>query len=56
MKDNVSTMSEEAREAMRAYKREWNRANPEKRRAQQRRYWEKRAKAKQNSQDQTPDI
>lgn len=40
------TMSAEAREALNAYKREWNRNNPEKRRAQQRRYWERKAQEK----------
>ena len=36
-------MTEKALEARRKYKREWNRRNPDKVRAQQARYWEKRA-------------
>ncbi len=36
-------MSEAAKEARRAYKREWNRNNPDKVRAHQERYYEKKA-------------
>lgn len=36
-------MTEQAKEAQRAYKREWARRNPEKVKAQQARYWEKKA-------------
>ena len=36
-------MSEQAREAQRAYMREWRRRNREKVAANNRRYWEKRA-------------
>lgn len=36
-------MDEKALAARRAYKREWARKNPDKIRAQQRRYWEKKA-------------
>ena len=36
-------MTEQAREARRAYKREWAKANREKVRAAQARYWERRA-------------
>ena len=36
-------MTEESKEARRAYKREWARKNPEKVRAAQDRYWERRA-------------
>lgn len=36
-------MTEEAKEARRAYKREWAKRNPDKIRAQQARYWEKKA-------------
>ena len=36
-------MNEQAREARRAYKREWNRRNPDKVKAAQARYWERRA-------------
>ena len=36
-------MTEQAREARRAYKREWNRKNRDKVRAAQERYWNKKA-------------
>lgn len=36
-------MTEQANEARRAYKRQWAKNNPEKIRAQQERYWAKRA-------------
>ena len=36
-------MTEQAREARRAYKREWNRRNPDKVKAAQARYWDKKA-------------
>lgn len=36
-------MNEKAKEARRAYKREWARRNPDKVRAQQERYWTKKA-------------
>ncbi len=36
-------MTEEAKEAQRKYKRDWQRANKDKVRAQQERYWERRA-------------
>ena len=36
-------LSEQAIAARRAYKKEWARNNPEKVRAQQERYWQKRA-------------
>lgn len=45
-------MTEAAREARRQYKREWNRKNKDKVRESQRRYWEKRAAA-QNQTDNT---
>lgn len=38
-------MTEAAAEARRAYKRKWAGANPEKVKAQQERYWEKKAAA-----------
>ena len=37
------TVTEESKEARRAYKREWARKNPEKVRAAQDRYWARRA-------------
>lgn len=40
-------MTEEAKAARRAYKREWARRNPDKIRAQQERYWNKRAAEQQ---------
>lgn len=36
-------MTEQAKEARRAYKRQWARDNPEKVKQQQARYWEKKA-------------
>ena len=43
------TMTEQAKEARRAYKREWNRRNADKNRIYQARYYEKKA-AEQNQQ------
>lgn len=43
-------MTEQAKEARRAYKREWNRKNPEKVRAAQERYWTRKAQAAQQTQ------
>jgi len=40
-------MEEKAIEARRAYKREWAKAHPDKIRAQQARYWQKRAEKKE---------
>lgn len=37
-------MTEEARKARRAYKREWNKKNRDKVKAAQNRYWEKKAR------------
>lgn len=37
------TMTEAAKEARRAYKREWNKKNKDKVKAAQERYWERRA-------------
>lgn len=39
------TMTEAAKEARRAYKREWNKKNRDKVRESQRRYWERKAAA-----------
>lgn len=39
-------MNEQAAAARRAYKRKWAKANPEKIRAQQERYWTKKAAVK----------
>ncbi len=36
-------MTDEAREAQRAYNREWRRKNPEKKKAQNERYWARKA-------------
>ena len=40
-------LSDEAREAQRAYKREWRAKNKDKVRASNNRYWEKKARAMQ---------
>lgn len=47
----LASISDEAREAQRAYFREWRKKNPDKIREKNRRYWEKKAeKAKQEEQ------
>ena len=47
-------MSEQAREARRAYKREWNRRNKDKVKAANERYWNRKAEAMTAAaQDQT---
>ena len=49
-------MTDAAKEARRAYKREWNRANKEKVKAAQARYWERKAAemaAAKETEDQT---
>ena len=43
-------MTEQAKEVRRAYKREWNRRNPEKVKAAQERYWTRKAQAAQQTQ------
>lgn len=43
-REEVERMTDEARELMRAYKREWNRKNPDKVRKHQATYWEKKAR------------
>ena len=45
------SMSEAAREARRAYKREWNRRNPDKVKEAQERYWNRKAQQAQQTQD-----
>ena len=45
-------MNEQAKAARRAYKREWAKQNPEKVKAQQERYWTKKA-AERNQQPAT---
>lgn len=47
------SLSEAAKEARRAYKREWARNNPERVRAAQQRYWQKRADKMQEAATQT---
>lgn len=44
-------MTPEAREARAAYKRAWSRANRDKVRAHQERYWERMAQKQQEAQD-----
>lgn len=43
-KKSACTMTDAAREAANAYKRAWNKRNPEKNKEYQRRYWAKKAK------------
>lgn len=45
-------MTEQAKEARRAYKREWNRKNKDKVQQAQARYWEKKAQAAQDQQQE----
>ena len=40
-------MTEQARKARRAYKKEWARKNPDKVKAQQERYWQRKAEQQQ---------
>jgi hypothetical protein len=44
-------MDEKAREARRIYKREWNRRNPDKVKASQKRYWEKKSRGSGGERD-----
>ena len=46
-------MEERAKEMRRAYKRNWSRRNPDKVRAAQERYWERKA-AEESAQDTEP--
>ena len=46
-KEGVFLMDEKAREARRAYKREWNRRNKDKVKAAQERYWKRKAEVSQ---------
>ena len=55
-KREVETMTEAAKEARRAYKREWNRKNPDKVRESQRRYWERKALQKDATGEEPPTI
>ena len=45
-------MTEQAKEARRAYKREWNRRNKDKVQQAQARYWEKKAQTAQDQQQE----
>lgn len=45
-------MTEQAKEARRAYKREWNRKNRDRVKAAQARYWERKAQAAQDQQQE----
>ena len=46
-------MTEQAKEARREYKRQWNRRNADKVKAAQARYWERKAAAAAQDQQQT---
>ena len=50
-------MNEQAKAARRAYKRKWAKDNPEKIKAQQERYWSKKAEqaAAEQAQEQQPE-
>ena len=45
-------MNEKAKEARRAYKREWNRRNRDKVKAAQERYWERKAQELRKEQEE----
>lgn len=49
-------MNSAATEARRAYKREWAAKNPDKVKAQQERYWQKKAAAAAEQQPRSEDI
>ena len=49
-------MTDKAKEARRAYKRKWQRENPEKVRAQQERYWNKKAEQAKAAQTAAPAV
>ena len=53
-RQEAQKMTEQAKEARRAYKREWNRKNRDKVAESQRRYWERKAAA-EAAQDQQTD-
>lgn len=48
------SMTEQARELRRAYKREWNRKNKDKVKAAQERYWDRKAQAAQDQDTDEP--
>ena len=52
-KKSACTMTDAAREAANAYKRAWNKRNPEKNKEYQRRYWAKKAKEMDLSRQET---
>ena len=47
----MAEMTEAAKEARRAYKREWNAKNRDKVKASQERYWERKARQAQDNAD-----
>lgn len=49
----MAEMTDAAREAQRAYMREWRKKNPERVREKNKRYWEKRAQQLQESGGET---
>lgn len=51
----MAEMTDAAKEARRAYKRKWNRANRDKVKAAQARYWDKKAKEAEAEQEQAAD-
>jgi hypothetical protein len=51
----MAEMTDAAREARRAYKREWNRANRDKVKAAQARYWDKKAREAAEAEQATAD-
>ena len=49
-------MNEKAKELRRAYKREWNRKNPERVKASQIAYWERKAAAAEKAETDEPET
>ena len=49
-------LSEKAKAARKAYRKEWARRNPDKLKAQQERYWEKRAARMEAAKDDIRDV
>lgn len=49
-------MTDKAKEARRAYKRKWAKENPDKIRAQQERYWTKKAEQAEAAKEPAPAI
>ena len=49
-------MTEQAKEARRAYRRKWNRENRDKVKASQERYWERKAQELRKEQEEEEEV